>query len=455
MTTSQSQVASPTDGSIAVTAKPSPASRRADAAGAMASDQTPAAAPALSHASATGPWANRIVGHGEEAPDGILANPANWRLHPVAQHDALAGVLAKVGWVQNVIVNRRTGHLVDGHLRVRLAVREGVATIPVVYVDLAPDEEALILVTLDPLAAMATADEAKLSELLATVELSEAAGLEGLAALLADLAPEQATTGLTDPDAVPEPPADPDVELGDLWALGDHRLLCGDATNPDDVRRVLAAERPEIAILDVPYGSKYDPSWRVKLGPSATYRLGTVVNDDRADWRAAFAHLPGDVVYVWHGGLHAGAVADGLAASGFEIRSQIIWAKPSLVLSRGSYHWQHEPAFFAVRKGATAHWIGGRKQSTLWEIPSVHRTAGTSDDAITDHGTQKPVETSIRPIRNHSGDVFDGFVGSGTTIIAAEQLGRRCFAMDISPVYVRMAIERWQNFTGRTAERLA
>ena len=124
------------------------------------------------------------------------------------------------------------------------------------------------------------------------------------------------------------------------------------------------------------------------------------------------------------------------------------------MLSRGAYHWQHEPAWFAVRKGATAHWIGDRKQSTLWEIPSVHRTAGTSDDAITNHGTQKPIECAARPLRNHAGDVADFFVGSGTQIIAAEQLGRRCFAMEIDPVYVQMAIERWQNFTGRQAVRL-
>jgi DNA modification methylase len=399
-------------------------------------------------------WANRIVGHGEEAPGGLLANPANWRLHPKEQQDALAGVLSEVGWVQDIIVNRRSGHVVDGHLRISLALREAARSVPVVYVDLDPAEEALILATLDPLAAMATTDEAKLAELLADITLPDEAELEGLAALLASLGPDEPMTGLTDPDDTPEPSEDPYVKMGDLWTLGDHRLLCGDATSPDDVARVLGGERPEIAVLDIPYAVGYDPSWRRDLAPGAHYRLGRVANDDRADWREAFALLPGDVAYVWHGGLHAAVVAEGLEAAGFEIRSQIIWAKPSLVLSRGAYHWQHEPAWFAVRKGATAHWIGDRKQSTLWEIPSVHRTAGTSDDAITNHGTQKPVESALRPLRNHAGDVADFFVGSGTTLIAAEQLGRRCFAMEIDPVYVQMAIERWQNFTGRQAVRL-
>ncbi len=400
-------------------------------------------------------WANRIVGHGDEAPEGLLANPANWRLHPKEQQEALAGVLSEVGWVQDIIVNRRSGHVVDGHLRISLALREAARSVPVVYVDLDPAEEALILATLDPLAAMATTDEAKLAELLADITLPDDAELEGLAALLASLGPDEPMTGLTDPDDTPEPSEDPYVKAGDLWALDDHRLLCGDATSPDDVARVLGGERPEIAILDIPYAVNYDPSWRRDLAPGAQYRLGRVANDDRADWREAFALLPGDVAYVWHGGLHAAVVADGLEASGFEIRSQIIWAKPSLVLSRGAYHWQHEPAWFAVRKGATAHWIGDRKQSTLWEIPSVHRTAGTSDDAITNHGTQKPIECVARALRNHAGDVADFFVGSGTTIIAAEQLGRRCFAMEIDPVYVLTAIERWQNFTGRQAVRLS
>src|SRR5664279_5450456 len=363
-------------------------------------------------------------------------------------------VLSEVGWVQDIIVNRRSGHVVDGHLRISLALREAARSVPVVYVTLDPAEEALILATLDPLAAMATTDEAKLAELLADITLPDEAELEGLAALLASLGPDEPMTGLTDPDDTPEPSEDPYVKAGELWALGEHRLLCGDATSPDDVARVLGGERPEIAILDVPYGVNYDPSWRRDLAPGAQYRLGRVANDDRADWREAFALLPGDVAYVWHGGLHAAVVAEGLEAAGFEIRSQIIWAKKSLILSRGAYHWQHEPAWFAVRKGATAHWIGDRKQSTLWEIPSVHRTAGTSDDAITNHGTQKPVESALRPLRNHAGDVADFFLCSGTTLVAAEQLGRRCFAMEIDPVYVQIAIERWQNFTGRQAGRL-
>ena len=157
---------------------------------------------------------------------------------------------------------------------------------------------------------------------------------------------------------------------------------------------------------------------------------------------------------MWHGGVHAAEVATSLTASGFEIRSQIMWAKPTLVMGRGHYHWQHEPCWYAVRKGATASWSGDRKQTTVWDIANMHRTQGDVDDGKTNHSTQKPVECMLRPIRNHGGKddhVYDPFVGSGTTIIAAEQVERRCFALELTPTYCQMAIDRWEAFTGHRA----
>lgn len=140
-------------------------------------------------------WKNRIVGHGFEQPDQLLANPANWRIHPRAQQDALAGVLGDVGWVQSVIVNQRTGHLVDGHLRVTLAMREHATEIPVVYVDLDESEEALVLATIDPLSAMAAADKDKLDELLREIETDSPAVRE----MLAEVAEKN---GIVDPNGV-------------------------------------------------------------------------------------------------------------------------------------------------------------------------------------------------------------------------------------------------------------
>jgi DNA modification methylase len=201
-------------------------------------------------------------------------------------------------------------------------------------------------------------------------------------------------------------------------------------------------------VTDPPYGVEYDPSWRNQAGAAKTKRTGKVLNDDRADWREAWALFPGDVAYVWHGALHAGTVADSLVAAGFTIRSQIIWAKDRLVLSRGDYHWQHEPCWYAVRAKGKGHWAGGRKQTTLWQI------ANRDQDADTVHGTQKPVECMRRPILNNSSPgqaVYEPFMGSGTTLIAAETTGRVCLGVELNPAYVDVAIERWQSFTGQNA----
>ncbi len=202
-------------------------------------------------------------------------------------------------------------------------------------------------------------------------------------------------------------------------------------------------------VTDQPFGIRYNPAWRNEAGVSSTTRIGTVENDHKADWSEAWRLFPGDVAYVWHAGIHARTVAESLEACGFQIRSQIIWVKPRFVLSRGDYHWQHEPFYYAVRKGATGHWQGARDQSTVWQIA----TAGDEDEA-TIHGTQKPVECMRRPILNNSARgeaVYEPFCGSGTTIIAAETTGRVCYAMELSPAYVDVAVERWQRFTGQQA----
>jgi DNA modification methylase len=166
-----------------------------------------------------------------------------------------------------------------------------------------------------------------------------------------------------------------------------------------------------------------------------------------ADWLEAWQLFPGDVAYAWHGGLRSVEQAHSLERAGFVIRSQIVWNKGRLVISRGDYHWQHEACWYAVRKGKTGHWNGSRTESTVWDIAKPQ----TSE---TGHSTQKPVECMQRPIENNSlaGElVYDPFVGSGTTIIAAERAGRLCRAVELYPPYVDVAVERWQNFTGKTA----
>ena len=201
-------------------------------------------------------------------------------------------------------------------------------------------------------------------------------------------------------------------------------------------------------VTDPPYGVDYDPAWRLRAGVNNSSRMGQVRNDDRADWREAWTLFPGSVAYVWHGALHSSEVAASLMAASFDIRAQIIWAKPRLVLGRGHYHWQHEPCWYAVRSGGTGHWSGDRSQTTLWSI------GHEGQDAATEHATQKPVACMRRPIENNSSvgqAVYDPFLGSGTTLIAAEQTGRSCYALELEPRYIDVALLRWQAFTGQEA----
>jgi DNA modification methylase len=265
----------------------------------------------------------------------------------------------------------------------------------------------------------------------------------------------ESTAGLTDENAVVEP-GPTDIVRGELFVLGRHRLLCGDATSAGDVRRLLDGATPVLMTTDPPYGVNYRPAWRHRVNPNQRTAVGRVMNDDRAEWTAAWTLFPGAIAYVWHAALKATTVAADLEAAGFKIRSQIIWQKQHFALSRGDYHWGHEPAWYAVR--GKGQWRGDRRQTTVWEVANLNPfgSTGAADNAVTGHGTQKPVRLFEIPIMNHTaaGDaVYDPFSGSGTAIIAAEKLGRACYAMEIDPKYVQATVTRWEAFTGRQVVR--
>jgi DNA modification methylase len=261
------------------------------------------------------------------------------------------------------------------------------------------------------------------------------------------------TVGLTDENSVVEP-GPTNIVRGELFILGPHRLLCGDATSADDVTRLLDGAKPTIMITDPPYGVEYDPAWRHQVHPDQRTAVGRVTNDDRAEWTGAWQLFPGAITYVWHAGLKAPAVAADLEAAGFTIRSQIIWVKQHFALSRGDYHWAHEPCWYAVR--GTGHWCGDRSQTTTWEVLNLNPMGGTreAENAVTGHATQKPTRLFEIPILNHTvarEAIYDPFCGSGTAIIAAEKLGRVCYAMEIDARYVQVAVTRWEQFTGKKA----
>jgi len=393
------------------------------------------------------------------APDAIETWPLaklqpyakNAKAHGVDQVAKIAASMAEFGWTVPCLV-ADDGELIAGHGRVLAATQLGLTEAPVIVLGhLTEAQRRAYRIADNKLTELGTWDEALLSaelnDLLAEDYDLPLIGFDDaeLEALLAgEVDPE--TASREGEDDVPEATETPISRPGDLWVLGKHRLLCGDATVATDVERLLGDVMPQLMVTDPPYGVEYDPGWRNNAGAAGTKRTGKVLNDDRADWREAWALFPGDVAYVWHGALHATTVADSLIASGFNIRSQIIWAKDRLVLSRGDYHWQHEPCLYAVKKTGKGHWAGDRKQTTLWQI------ANKDQDAETVHGTQKPVECMRRPILNNSSPgqaVYEPFMGSGTTLIAAETTGRVCYGIELNPAYVDVAVERWQQFTGK------
>lgn len=358
------------------------------------------------------------------------------------------------------VVAKSDGSVVDGHLRLKAAHKMGMDTVPVALADELTDAQ----VKAFRLLANRSVNWADWDDDLLKLEFEELVDMgfdleltgfdsSEIDAMLAVFDPDDA---LTDPDDELEIPAGPPVsQLGDVWILGNHRIICGDCTDASVVERLLAGARPHLMVTDPPYGIEYDADWRNdalagkpradgKIGGGGR-AVGVVLNDDVADWRDAWALFPGDVAYVWHADKFSNVVADSLSASRFIIRNLIVWAKNNLVIGRGDYHNKHEPCWYVVRKGATGHWNGDRKQTTLWEIDKPMKSE-------TGHSTQKPVECMKRPIENNSlpGDaVYEPFSGSGTTIIAGEMTGRRVYAVELNPAYVDIACTRWSNFTGK------
>ena len=371
----------------------------------------------------------------------------NARTHSPTQIAKIAAAIQEWGWTNPVLVDE-AGSIIAGHGRILAAKKLGIVEVPVMVAAGWTEAQRRAYVLADNrLALDAGWDEDLLrSELVELGELGFDLPLTGFSdGELGKLMPRLAEG---DADTVPPVPAEPVSRPGDLWVLGDHRIICGDSTDPSVVAALLVNAKPHLMVTDPPYGVDYDPEWRNRAGVSTTERLGKVENDHRADWREAWALFPGEVAYVWHAGIYATTVAESLLASGFTLRSQIIWAKPQLVLSRGHYHWQHEPCWYAVREGGQGHWQGARDQTTIWAID------GKDEDQETSHSTQKPVECMARAIRNNSklGDgVYEPFSGSGTTIMAGEIEQRRCYAIELSPEYVDVAVLRWQAFTGKEA----
>lgn len=389
----------------------------------------------------------------------LIPNPRNPNRHNDKQIALLAKIIRHQGWRNPIVTSNRSGFIVKGHGRLQAAQLLGVEMVPVDRQDYATEaEEHADMIADNRIAELAENDPQTLKDLLQELDSGEIdMDLTGFDEMELERLLTQFHQGN---DA--EPQIDKAAELqkkwqtgfGQLWQLGEHKILCGDATKVEDVKKLLGAEIPNLMVTDPPYGVQYDPEWRNEaarncdamgnrcIGAGA---VGIVHNDDNCDWTPAWQLFPGNVAYVWHAGVRAAEVQVSLESAKFKIRSQIIWAKNNFAISRGDYHWQHEPCWYAVREGKTGDFAGDRSQTTLWEIDKPQKSE-------TGHSTQKPLECMARPIKNNSQPrdlVYDPFVGSGTTIIACENLRRKCRAIEISPAYVAVSIQRWVDVTGK------
>lgn len=390
----------------------------------------------------------------------MTPNPRNWRTHPKAQQDALRGILAEVGYADALLARELPDGslmLVDGHLRAETTPDQEV---PVLVLDIDQAEADKLLLSLDPLAALAETNSTALDALLREVDT----GSEGLQQMYADLAEaaelyQDADKEIVE-DEIPEPPADPITKPGDLWTLGDHRLFCGDSTKPEDVERLMLGAKADLMLTDPPYNVALGMNETPEQAKARNRRTDgkVVANDSMSDqefraflvacFQQSFSSMkPGASFYVWHadseGFNFRGAVRD----CGEKVRQCLVWAKDVLVMGRQDYQWQHEPCLYGWKDGAAHGWYSDRKQTTLLKFDRPSRNQ--------EHPTMKPVGLFAYLISNSTapqGLAYDPFLGSGTTLIAAEQLGRKCYGIEISPAYCDVIVKRWETLTGKKAE---
>jgi len=403
-------------------------------------------------------WKNKIVGYGEDAPENLLANPQNYRLHPKYQQDVLKEQIEKGGIIAPVIVNKRTGFMIDGHLRVTLAIRENQNTIPIAYVDLSEEDEKLMLATYDAITYLATIEEDTRNTLAQEVEEQK----ENLEKLLDEMRFDPPAEDNEGEDDVPEVEETAISVLGDVWILGNHRLMCGDSTSIDAVEKLMDGQKADMVFTDPPYNVNFkgqELSNTTKNGKKILHHEGANTNHDnikndcmddnlfiefitlslnnlskvnKGAWYFCFVDLKLDLILV------------PLKETGFSWKSIIIWKKNQATLSGKDYKSRYEPIVYGCPSNC---FFGERyKQEDIWEF-----TRTLKNDL---HPTMKPIPLIENAINNSSKEemnVIDVFGGSGSTLIACEKTKRNCYMMELDPKYIDVIIKRWQDFTGKQA----
>lgn len=398
----------------------------------------------------------------------VLPYEQNARKIPRRAINKIAASIQEFGWRQPIVVDK-DGIVICGHARLAGAKKLGLKQAPVhIARDLTPAQ-----VKAYRLMDNRSHEDTDWDGDVLALELKDLEGVD-FDLTLTGFDQDEIDRYLIDPDsedrANTAPPV-PEVvtsRLHDLWICGKHRVLCGDATSPEAVARLLTGAHPLLLVTDPPYGVSLDGAWRDRAGanglgpaePSYMMRRTeghtntTISGDTIADWSCAFELVPSlQCGYVWHASLYSSEVLAGLLRIGFVHHQQIIWRKTQAAMTRTHYWYSHEPAHY-VRK-PKAPWYGKPgENTTVWDAASPKMIMGGSQETKYNHPTQKPLELMRRPILNHTrrGElVYDPFLGSGTTLAAAEVTERVCYGLELDPKYADVIVQRWQQLTGRQA----
>jgi DNA modification methylase len=387
--------------------------------------------------------------------DSLNLDPANARTHDEKNLAAIKGSLARFGQRLPLVVQKQGMIVRAGNGRLLAARELGWTHVAAVVVDESEVEATAYAIADNRSGELAAWDDEALAKLLESLpsDAFAATGFDDadLQQLLDTLSP-----AIVEEDDAPAVQAQAVTRKGELWLLGDHRLLCGDSTKSADVLRVLAGQKAALCATDPPYLVDYTGERPNDSGKdwSATYKEVDITDAD-GFFRGVFTNVlsvlaPHAAIYCWHAHKRQGLISSVWEDLGILDHQQIVWVKPTPVFGRVFWHFRHEPCMMGWVKGSIPEHDGDQAFNSVWEID----WGGKAKIVGNEHPTQKPVEIFARPMRKHTrrGDVcFEPFSGSGSQIVAAEQLERRCCAIELEPVFVDVAVRRWQTLTGREA----
>lgn len=381
-------------------------------------------------------WQNRIVGAGTEDPEKLIPHPKNWRKHPKGQAAALEGAIEEIGWIQDIIINQRTGRMIDGHLRAELAIKNKEKIVPVKYVDLSEEEEEKALLTLDPISMMAEADKDRLSALLQNITSDN----EKVNQLLEDIGREYkvSTKKAEEDNYVPPPEIETDIVRGDIFQLGRHRVMCGDSTCREDVELLMQGKKADMVFTDPPYGIGKDIE-----NDNLSQRELTIWN---GKWLSQIPYSDDCGFICYHSTRTFPSFLFPAIELGWIFKRMLWFTRPDKFPVHTWNGWMMiSQAILLLSRGNPKY----LKVSPADQDCYYHTAKELGDHS--GHPTEKIVG-HIGKVMGHfdAGTIFDPFLGSGTTLIACEQLDRICYGMEISPQYCEVICQRWEKLTGQT-----